>query len=324
MKIAVLFVVIALAGCIEDAPEVEAPTPFPLEVYRHAWPGSDVFVEGATLGMAFSVSNPTDARVSVGLFLDGIGAHQVGALDRTDGDTPIETWFAISVDAGEVRGAGRVLEPGEGSLFLAKVSSLESNNLSATFVASDPLDVDVLYDSLQLDWSVESVLDREAIDPGSLVQTTTVGLWTNGTSFYTNSAELLADPAFPAGGNVDRKGATDTLPVYVYDNENTEQPLGNADNCYFTTIAGYNSLLKTQFDGSTGVNFLSPTAGYTAPGNENHLLFGDSLVFLNTVIVLDGQTTTEDELPDPNGACFDATRVVNKVAAALPIDPPVV
>ncbi|MGB1697746.1 MAG: hypothetical protein ACPHK8_05055 [Thermoplasmatota archaeon] len=318
--IVALLIAGTLAGCASpDAEEAFEPAPFPLEVYRHAWTGSDVFVPGVPHGLAFSVHNPTDKEVSVGLLMDGHESMLMGPLGLTSGDTPITTWLSVRVDAEGNRGVGRVLAPGEGTMFLAKVDSYVSTNVSAQFLATDPLDGEVLYESHTLEWAIVETTPQALVTPGTLVQTTTVGLWINGTSFYTNSAQLLADPMFPAGGIVDRNGGTETLPIYVYENANSEQPYGNADNCYFTTIPGYNGLLKSQAGLSTGVTFMQPSQGYTVEGNEGHPLFGDALVFLNTIVAIDGSTELTDALPDPSGACFDPTRPVGTVAGALPV-----
>lgn len=318
--IVALLIAGTLAGCASpDAEEGFEPAPFPLVVYRHAWTGSDVFVPGVPHGLAFSVHNPTDKEVSVGLIMEGHDSMLMGPLGLTSGDTPITTWLAVRVEDESNRGVGRILAPGEGTMFLAKVDSYVSSNVTARFLATDPLNGEVFYEPHSIDWSIVETTAQPLTTPSTLVQTTTVGFWINGTSFYTNSAQLLADPAFPVGGDVDRNGATETLPIYVYDNANSEQPYGNADNCYFTTIPGYNELLKNQAGLSTGVTFMQPSQGYTVEGNEDHPLFGDALVFLNTVVAIDGTTGMEDSLPDPTGDCYDPTRPVASITGALPV-----
>lgn len=314
-----MLTIVALAGCVSNS-DVEgiSPEEFPLNVYRHAWSGSDIHVPGATHGMVFTVANPTDRIVVVGMFLEGTSDVLLGPIQTTSGQTPVEAWQAVRIQGNETRGVPATISPGESIVFLAKVTEYTSTNVSARFLASDPLDVEILYKTHVINWEVTTMNGAE-VNPGTLVQTTTVGLWTNGTSFYTNSADLLADPAFPAGGNVNRAEDAATLPIYVFDADRSEQPLGNGDNCYFTTITGYNSLLQRQSEFSTGVTLMQPSQGYSSPGNEAHFLFGEALIFLNTIVAIDGQTEVTDELPDPTGACFDATRVVGKIPADLPL-----
>jgi hypothetical protein len=314
-----MLTVVALAGCVSE-PEIEGFTPdeFPLTVYRHSWAGSDVFVPGTEHGMAFTVTNPSEREVVVGMFLEGTSNVLLGPIMTTSGSASIEAWQAIRIEGDEVRGVPATLAAGTSTTFLGKVSEYSDSNITARFLASDPLDVEILYDSWETSWTI-STMDGAEVTPTTLVQTTTVGLWTNGTSFYTNSAELLADPTFPAGGNVNRGEDTATLPIYVFDNDRSEQPLGNGDNCYFTTISGYNALLDRQSEFSTGVSLIQPSQAYSIEGNEGHLLFGDPLIFLNTIVTIDGQTSTEDELPDPAGACFDAARVAGKIPSDLPL-----
>ncbi len=143
----------------------------------------------------------------------------------------------------------------------------------------------------------------DAVGAGDHVQTITAGFWVNGTSFYTNIQALNDDPAFPAGYDRSEFGG-DALPIYVYDRDRTEQPPTSKDHCRFTTINGYNEMLKRQSDGGTSVTYMAPEDGYTRPGNEDHDLYGDPLIFINTIVAHEGAV---DDRPagDPQGACFD-------------------
>lgn len=131
---------------------------------------------------------------------------------------------------------------------------------------------------------------------GQGVHVMTAGFWENGTLFYTNIAEIDADPDWPRAGWYTWEGA-DPLPVYVYDTDRGEQPATWTDPQagtpaagtvpdvgYFTTIPGFNEALKGLSTSTTRVVRLAPEEAYTRPGNEDHDLYGDAIVFYIKVL----------------------------------------
>lgn len=296
---------VALAGCSNDAPAAEA-LPSPVKAYRFAYEGSDVHVPGTEHGWLIRLHNPSDEAWLATIVLEGVQDAVLGPVSRTLGSSPQTVLLPVHQEDGVQEAPPSIrLEPNGSGVFLAKVREYAAGAAQAGFrVLSAPAardDAIVLSDA-QL--RPLTVLDAQTpVDPGDHIETVTVGVWTNGTSFYTNSASLLADPAFPAG--FPRDAFDDApLPVYVYDRTRDEQPAGSQDQCHFTTIAGYNALLKEQAEHSTGVRLMRPEDAYTVPGAEDHPLYGDPLVFLNTVVLHAGTTGPLDLVPDPTGACF--------------------
>lgn len=298
--VAVLFALMAgLPGCLQDIGFGDSQEA--LDVHLPTWSGSDVWPAGASHAWIAIVSNPHDRVVAYSVQYDDphgdMGAVRAEGLHMLAGDGELGPM------------ASDVLAPSESRIWVFH-STRPTLILSAS----------VLFDGAQRGYlHVTTPTDAAApVLPGDHVQTATVGFWTNGTSFYTNIAELNDDPAFPAGYDRSEFGG-DPLPIYVYGQDRTEQPIGSRDTCHFTTIDGYNALLKTQSEGSTGVRFLQPHEAYTRPGAEEHPLYGDALIFMNTIVAHDGATGALDAPPAPTGACFDGQNSVNFVSERAPI-----
>ncbi len=315
---------LSLAGCLvkDDGDGVDVP-PSPLSLYRFQYAGSDVAVDGVDHGWLIRVTNDGDTVQSVNLLTSGIASGLIGGISETGGTDPQTAWLPGRIENGQV-GAPITLDPGESGLFLARIQSYDGDGevpVTVRAVSLDPEAFDPVATSTSISWTVAVQSAATPATPGDHVQTVTVGVWLNGTSFYSNAADALADPDFPhADGWTSPDDPTDPLPIYVYGVDRDEQPLGSQDTCHFTTISGYNALLKTQSEGSTNVALLRPEAAYTVEGAEDHPLYGDSLVFLNTVVAHDGSTGTMDELPNPTGACF-MDRVDNAVATVTGLLP---
>lgn len=309
-----------LTGCVSDAePEVHRS---PLTMYAHQFDGSTMLDarlgravgdEEAGFGLLYTLSNGPEA-VAVEACLSGVAKATVGYL--RDG-----AWYEEHLTDANVVTSGRlcseawIMEGNASTAFMAHVTSVGTLADNGTIVVEWITGPSRLAHATT--WTPSSL---RTVDPGMHVLTETVGLWTNGTSFYTNVASLLEDPAFPAGGHIDRDAAAASsapLPIYVYGEENSEQPARSRDTCHFTTISGYNALLKRQTELAAGVRFLEPTEAYTREGAEDHLLYGDALLFLNTIVAIEGQTTTADQIPDPQGACFDPTNHIPTPPGAL-------
>lgn len=310
--VALMLSVTVLAGCasVEDpfTMPFKSPSDGPLSVYVFEYPGSQKHVEGTSHGHLVQVSNSGDRVLQLAVALsdaEGVGGAlletgmdrvQLRGVDEAfvDGRAPI----ALTIPAGESRA------------FLVEIESYLGNVTdgrtgAALFFTDGQYTVGVPL-------SAKVVPETQAVTPGDHVQTLTVGVWANGTSFYTNIPELLADPSFPAGGQIDREAATTSatpLPIYVYGQDRTEQPRASRDNCYFTTITGYNALLREQTALQTGITGMRPEDAYTVAGAEEHFLYGEPLAFLNTVVVHEGEAPANPgDLPDVDGDCFDAER----------------
>lgn len=305
---AVLFLILPLlAGCATD-PEPVAPEPFPLQVYRFAYEGSDVAVDGTQHGWLIRVSNPTDLAYETTILPSGLDDALVGPVGPTSGAAPQEVFLPARIEDGRALAPPPLLlEPGASGVFLVKVDAYNGTGDERTVgfraFATRVSQPSTVIEAYRSTWPVQVRPATTAVAAGDHVSTRTVGVWINGTSFYTNAADLLGDPAFPAAFSRNDTGSED-LPIYVYGSDRSEQPEGSKDACRFTTITGYNDLLLTQAEASTGVALLRPEAAYTVAGNEDHFLYGHPLIFLNTVVSHDGSTGPTDVPPDPTGPCF--------------------
>lgn len=286
---------LALAGCIAGTPDDGSGPDHTdldhLEVYEYRYTGDDIAVKGYTYGWMALVSNHGAHNVTVTVTTLGANAtvcHATadGCDAAANGTYPLDVngtallLFQDPEPVGNTTGWSIATGDGHASRGFVRDLTFETGNARAR--------------------------------PGDHVQTATVGVWVNGTSFYTNIADLDQNGTFPVGYDRETFDAT-PLPVYVYDESRTEQPVGSRDNCHFTTIDGYNTLLKTQAEHTTNVRWLAPEEAYTVDGAEDHFLYGDALVFLNTIVKHDGGTTNEDEAPDPTGECYDPRNIQRKI-----------
>ncbi len=293
-----------------------------VNLYRVGYEGSDVFVEGTSHGWMATVTNEYDDPIVVGL--DFVGKVNGRIVRPIQEDMVGYEAFSSNVDVPGVDPAFTMtLDAGESTLVLAHVESYGEFGTNFTvgweLTAYNEQATRTLV-QFPTTWTVERTSAGTAVSAGDHVQTVTVGMWINGTSFYTNAGAALDDPAFPGGEgwvNATEDGR-DPLPIYVYGEDRSEQPYGSKDTCHFTTITGYNDLLKTQSEGSTGVRMLQPEDGYTYPGREDFGLYGHVLVFMNTVVAHDGATGPQDEFPNNEGACYQQERACHEVPSELP------
>ena len=137
--------------------------------------------------------------------------------------------------------------------------------------------------------------DGERADVGKGVHLFYAGFWENGTLFGSNLPEDAFGPDWPRAGWYDAD-SKELLPVYVYDQDRAERPpywanpftgtpaAGSpgddaAGVGYYTTIKGFNEALKGLSTHTSRVVHVAADDAYTRPGNENHPLYGDALVF---------------------------------------------
>lgn len=315
-----ILLVVALGGCLGGESPSDARTD-DVRFYRVAYEGSDKYhTRGGHSGFLATAHNDGDGPVIVAFGEVTIvtpDGHVLfaGFPDRYESRPDGAQVTRPSLLESEEYGLSFLLEPGQGALIGKQAGYFFDYGLGAydanwTMRVHDAASQEEIR-SETMSWTYEIMpfsFDMD-VSPGDHVRTVTVGFWLNGTSFYTNAADLLVDPDFPgAPGWVSADDGSDPLPVYVYEQGREEQPYGSQDNCYFTTITGYNDLVDVQTLGSTGIRLLQPEEAYTLPGYEDHDLYGDPIVFMNTVIAHDGATNTQDELPDPDGTCYERER----------------
>lgn len=146
-----------------------------------------------------------------------------------------------------------------------------------------------------ISWDLAPPESGEAAQAGQGTHVFTAGFWENGTLFYTN-IKAIDHSEWPRAAWYAWEG-DDPLPVYVYEEDRAEQPAvwkdpqagtpldGTVPGLgYFTTIPGFNEALKGLSTMTVRVARLSPEEAYTRPGNEEHPLYGDALVFYIKVI----------------------------------------
>ena len=146
-----------------------------------------------------------------------------------------------------------------------------------------------------ISWDLAEPRMGTSAEPGQGVHVLTAGFWENGTLFYTNIA-AIDQGDWPRAGWYAWEG-DEPLPVYVYDQDRSEQPdlwhdpqagtpvEGTVPGLgYVTTIPGFNDALKGLSTNTVRVVRLAPEDAYTRAGNEEHPLYGDALVFYIKVL----------------------------------------
>lgn len=304
MRWALCLLLLPLAGCVESAEPTESTADSQLSMFvfwmedAARMPGQD---SGLSHDYMIRVTNDGDAAASYALRVPTIVDGRLGPVR--------DSWEPVTIADSVAPQVDDILQPGASRLWIVQAAWSCCHQTTIELETGGHI--------LTRDFETQDG-GNGRIEPGTHVQTVTVGVWTNGTSFYTNSAELHGAEGFPRGYPVTDFDAT-PLPVYVYDQDRTEQPPGSQDTCHFTTITGYNTLLKEQGAGTSGVRFLSPEEGYTVAGAEDHFLYGESLIFMNAIVAIDGAVDTAGSLPDPTGACFDVQNTVDFVTGMAPL-----
>lgn len=211
---------------------------------------------------------------------------------ETDPRQPWETVVAVrgGLQPSFVGDGGSVLVLGDGSDRLAVLSTpVPPEGFAMQWEGDDGVACPALP---AYTWDLAAPAEGELVEVGSGALVRTAGFWENGTLFYTNIAQI-DDGDWPRAGWYGFASG-EPLQVYVYDKERDEIPpqWGDADGGlpiaapagspteYFPTIPGFNEALKGLSTTTTIVAHLSPEEAYTRPGNEQHPLYGDALVFL--------------------------------------------
>lgn len=225
-----------------------------------------------------------------------------GAYLRTDPGTTWDTLVlsrggedpvASAAPAGWAVESGR-LSAGDGEANLSVLRVTPGTGMGALDLAYSYADCSGPQ-SGTIHWDLSEPREGRSAHPGQGVHVYTAGFWENGTLFYTNM-KSVDHSDWPRAGWYAWEGA-DPLPVYVYDQDRSEQPAAWKDPTaatpaegevpglgYFTTIPGFNEALKGLSTNTVRVVRLAPEQGYTRAGNEDHPLYGDALVFYIKVV----------------------------------------
>lgn len=224
-----------------------------------------------------------------------------GAYLRTD---PGSTWDTLVLSQGGEDPAASVASAGW-SVASERISGADGANFSALRVTTGAgmgaLDLAYAYDDCSgpqsgtIHWDLAEPREGKSAHAGQGVHVYTAGFWENGTLFYTNIKSVDHDD-WPRAGWYEWEGA-DPLPVYVYDQDRSEQPAAWKDPVagtplagevqglgYFTTIPGFNEALKGLSTNTVRVARLAPEEAYTRAGAEEHPLYGDAIVFYIKVV----------------------------------------
>ncbi|MGB0653558.1 MAG: hypothetical protein ACPGQL_10200 [Thermoplasmatota archaeon] len=302
-----LFLTIGLAGCLDDPTgtvAVEGGGSLAvgrLEVFPFNLVAGMTYGAATPWGTLVRLANPTSEATNFEFFLEG-------------GQGWVADARALAVDGDDAKQGDLFLDGrlagGESTVVLVHLDDIGDGNLTMT----------VEQGSARLEYTFGlAEAGSNLVEPGHSVETFTVGVWINGTSFYTNWGAFHEAPGFPRGYPAGDFGG-DPLPIYVYDDDRAEQPPRSKDNCEFTTITGYNELLKMQQLGASAVRFLEPEEAYTVPGAEDHFLYGEPLIFLNYVVGHGGDTVPiTGDLPQPLAPCFHPNNALPPGVPPLPI-----
>lgn len=267
-----------LPGCFSLFVECDEPGP---------WPVATPLVEGTHLG-----TDP-DQTWDTLLFDPGYGGPGNASL------TPAVTPASWSVGVHAITPNGT--RDSAGAAPALSILRVEPGAGSGQLTVRKSVDVEIDGECHSgrggtIAWDLMEPQSGSSARAGQGVHVMTAGFWENGTLFYTNIAEINADPDWPRAGWYTWEGA-DPLPVYVYDADRGEQPAtwtdpqagtpvagSVSDVGYFTTIPGFNEALKGLSTTTTRVVRLAPEEAYTRPGNEEHDLYGDAIVFYIKVL----------------------------------------
>ncbi|MHB1260640.1 MAG: FKBP-type peptidyl-prolyl cis-trans isomerase [Thermoplasmatota archaeon] len=303
--LALILALAGLAGCLGPVGQPDASCPPPptgdfLVSSSNAWPST------------YNPGEPTDLLY----------------LGTTETTSWLETWVT---DGNDTRGYGHGAPlPFEDVRFTPPNGTVHFGALRVPDASTDPGLVaswrqhslavpegcEDHSSGLTINWGARPVAGRTAA-PGQGAHVWYAGFWENGTMFDTNLQDLDVGSGWPKAGWYEG-GHWDPIPVYIYDQDRTEQPAywkspfsgtpaagspadEQAGAGYFTTIKGFNEAVKSIPVGTRQVFHLAPEDAYTLPGREDHPLYGDALVFLVEV-----QDVVDAPCPSPpavRGAC---------------------
>ena len=113
------------------------------------------------------------------------------------------------------------------------------------------------------------------------MQLHTVGVWPNGTIFYTNWKAVVDGGAAPdVDLSPDEPADYEPLKVYVGGERGKRPPEPYNRSGYVNVIPGFDAALPGLKAGHVRAVRIAPEDAYTRAGNEKHRLFGDPLAFI--------------------------------------------
>jgi hypothetical protein len=280
--LAVVFVA-TMAGCLEAEVGPAEPCPVP--------PTGEFLVSSSVVWpTTYNPGEPSDLLY----------------LGTTDGPSWLEAWVS---DGDDSRGYGHGAPlPFEDARFTPPEGTVHFGALRVPDESADPgliaswrqhavglpSGCEDQSSGLTINWGARPVEGRAA-EPGQGAHVWYAGFWENGTLFDTNLQDLDLGSGWPKAGWYEG-GHWDPIPVYVYDQDRSEQPAHwkspfsgtpaagspadeQAGAGYFTTIKGFNEAVKGLPAGTGQVFHIAAEDAYTLPGREDHPLYGDALVF---------------------------------------------
>lgn len=285
-----LTALLVTAGCLGSTGEVLAGCEEPLQVATFHGPTHDGALErapGQAVPILLWVENPYDVELEVTL---ATHPQATAYIDHEEGLAKAP--------------AGHRLEPGERSLLGANVQEALPNGSVAISLlhhvpeGAGPVEGNLCdYNGEVRRWFelAEPIEPDATAEPGKGVLVRTVGVWRNGTSFYTNHGGFHDRTDLPRSylGNY---SGNDPLKVYVYNDTGDEMPERYDESGYATTIPGFNEALEGLPTVGARFTAFAPAEGYTQDGNEDHPLYGDALAFYIEAIEV---RTVPCEVPQP-------------------------
>lgn len=209
---------------------------------------------------------------------------------------PTSVWYLTGED-------DRRLEPGGQGLLAVELDQASEDGTVELVIGTDPLpDANDVEEAIcDYDRRFERTVtlaepeEAEVAEGGKGVLVRTVGLWGNGTSFYTNHGGFHDRGELPRSYLGDYAG-DDPLEVYVYNESRDERPERYNESGYSTTISGFNEALHGLPTVGARMTFAAPDEAYTTEGNEDHQLYGDPLYFYIEALEVE---TVPCEVPQP-------------------------
>lgn len=284
---------LAAAGCLDGTPLTQDACPEPVVslFYGQAADGRAPRAPSQPVTVLAWATNPADQPAEVTVTPEDVR-----------GSAAVE---GLQADAGRHHGIIHRLGPDEtGFGFYATEADAEAQDhvrIRGSLGPDDQAEATVdCQDAGLTRWSVGLAEPQagDTVETGKGVLVHTVGLWTNGTSFYTNLDRFHEREDLPKG-YLGEYGGGDPLKVYVYDESPDEMPRRYEEAGYAVTIPGFNEALKGMSTTAPRTAYLTPEEGYTREGNEDHDLYGDALVFyIEAVEVVEEPCTVPEPVCD--------------------------
>lgn len=279
---------IALAGCLDGTPLSGDACPEPVVSLFHGQTsqGATPRAPSQPVTVLAWITNPAEATADVAVRTDASDAASLEGLQP---------------DASRHHGIHHTLAPkATGFAFFEIDVPAEDDDLGVTgsLGPSDGAEGALACQETSIRSSSLDLAEPRSGDPvevGKGVLVHTAGVWTNGTSFYTNLDRFHQRGDLPKAYLGDYGGG-DPLKVYVYDESPDEMPRRYEEAGYAATIPGFNDALKGMTTTAPRTTYLTPEEAYTREDRRDHPLYGDALVFYIEVVEVVEEPCT---VPEP-------------------------